>query len=136
MSDFKPRRLVYKQAKNQLQQMADLFIAPLLHYRRPEEAMLHFLERLFCAGTRHIVQCRVRETIKLGGMTLAPGRRVFVRHDTAVPELYEVEASADSASIQRLTRAQWVRVRDSLVVIDKNRDGVPRMFGTGGRHVS
>jgi hypothetical protein len=129
MSDFKPRKLVYKQAKNQLQTMADLFIAPFLHYRRPDEATMHFLERLFCVNTRHIVQCMVRQPIQIGHKTIGTGRRVFVRHDTSMPELYEIDASADTGPVHRLTRSEWMRVRDSLAVIDKNRDGVPRMFG-------
>lgn len=127
---FKPRKLVYRQANNQLQTIADLFIASLLHHRRPDESTIHFLERVFCADTRLIFQCCVNRQLELEGRTLERGQQVFVRHDTTQPNLVEVEFSVTNESrIVEMTRLYWLEVRDYLTVVDKNRDGAEKLFG-------
>lgn len=125
---FKPRRLVYRQAGQQLQTIGDLFIAALLHTRPEGESVMRFMERIFHVETRFIFQCVVTARFEASGKLFAPGQRLFVRHDTTRPELYEVERVADAGPVLAVGREDWMRNRHCLRVVDKNKDGAEKVF--------
>lgn len=130
--DKKPRKLVYRQAGNQLQTIGNLFIATLLHHRPPGQDIYQFMEQMFCVDTRFIFQCVATSNITVDGKTLRAGQRVFVRHDITRPNLFELELVKDSGFVLNVDREEWAAVRESLRVTDKNRDGVEKVFGARG----
>lgn len=127
--DKKPRKLVYKQAGAQLQRIGDLFIASLLHHRPPGQNIYQFMEQMFCVTERSITQCEVTRDMRIGKKELWPGHRLFVRHDTTKPDLFELEVVHDSGPVLALSRAEWLAVRGNMRVIDKNTDGLAVLFG-------
>jgi hypothetical protein len=122
-----PRKKVHKEG--QLKQIGDLFIAALLHHRRPDESTIHFMERLFNVDTRYIFQCAVTASFTLGDCLFTPGMRLVVRHDTTNADLFEVADLKESDTVHQVARAQWCVVRGFLRVVDKNKDGEQKVFG-------
>lgn len=123
----RPRKMVHKQG--QLARIGELFISSLLHYRGPKVGIVQAMESLFHVDTRFIFICEVTTPFLLGGTDFDLGRRVFIRHDTTTPNLYEVSPMDDADTVHRITKSNWIAIKRSLKVTDKNTYGVEKVFG-------
>jgi hypothetical protein len=121
------RKRVY--TEGQLRRFAELFIAPLAHYRGARTSFPQFIEQFFHVDTRFILMCQVKEHFSIAGRLFKPGDNLLVRHDTTTPELFELSTAKGEEMVFAVQKLEWIKVKRKLIVTDKICDGVEEVFG-------
>ena len=109
------------------------FIWPLRRYKSKEQTYYNWLREIFCVETRSIVKYRARESFALPGKLFVAGsipieglgyRKVrkgatlYVRHDTTMPDRFDVEtdcAPRRKTQVFFLTDYEWTKVKRKLM---------------------
>jgi len=113
-------------------QIANLFIGPLV-LNKPKRYSYHqFLSKIFCLKTRTIKQYQVKASFDLSGalqvapLLVVPGRGhtiirkdalILVRHDTTMPEKYELEHTCTPGrkpQVFELTLLEWAVIQEYI----------------------
>jgi hypothetical protein len=116
--------------QGQLKRIGELFISSILHHRPANESVMTFMEKFFHVDTRFIFQAVVTEPFEQPmGKRWTAGQRVFVRHDTTEPNLYEMVGIKDDQGTTRFSKLDWLYIRQFVKLTDKNKDGAEKVFG-------
>lgn len=127
--------------QGEMKKFAQLFVAPLLHYRHPNQSLDEFLNTtMFHRDERIIIRCRSRRPFEMPGLwMITPFRKIkngaprhveryrdcFVRYDVTDPKRVEVETYMGQGGreyVFELTDVEWASVRRCLEPRGRGKD--------------